>query len=213
MHIVVVPQTKKNHCGKKMIIIKKNLKHRLPELDSYHVFGHPCGYSGKPRVDIPRYQLDDEPNLYIGNGWKSICPSIQKCLLRVPGTSEIAWLGQVNPVGGKSLPDPCWSIQRKKQCFFQPKTSSCKVVQRQNFCHLLVGPQSHSKNLPLGDWKASANIHFMNSPRFKEPSPERSACNISWSKERLVQVSGSNFFITSQSRNLIPMWRESVINC
>ena len=31
------------------------------------------------------HQLDDEPNLYMGNGWKSPFPSIYKWLFRVPG--------------------------------------------------------------------------------------------------------------------------------
>ena len=61
-----------------------------------------------------------------------------------------------------------------------------------------LGPYHKTFLMDQSDTKtASANIHFMNSSRFKEPSPERSACNISWSKDRLVQVSGSNVFITS----------------
>ena len=39
------------------------------------------------------FQLDDEPNLYLGNGWKSPVPSMKKWLLfRVPITSpNITW--------------------------------------------------------------------------------------------------------------------------
>ena len=31
------------------------------------------------------FQLDDEPNLYIGHGWKSQFPSILNWLIGVPG--------------------------------------------------------------------------------------------------------------------------------